>query len=351
MLGAKKGQFALYQREGSKTWYIGTIRRSTGTTDKREAMKRRDDIIADIRSGKWHKAQKYEKFSFADLAERFMNEHAPKKAKKTQKFYKDRFAYLMPFFSDYKLSEIDRDLVYRYQVKRRKEGATTTLNRELSVLSKMFNLAVDTWEWMEKNPCKGIERDKEDKDGSGEPLTQSEELMLLQAAEKKLSGNLPALILMGIYTGIRSNQIINMKWDAIDFENNEIRAFNEKTKQHYYVPIVPVLRAALLQKHYDGAEGLVFRNKKGKLYDEKAWYRSMTVISERAGIGHRHPHDLRHTTGTRLAELGFTAHEIAAILDHSQLSTTKRYIKHNRESRKRIMSKFGLSCTQPTQIQ
>jgi integrase len=45
-------------------------------------------------------------------------------------------------------------------------------------------------------------------------------------------------------------------------------------------------------------------------------------------------HDLRHTVGTRLGRAGqdIHIHTIASILDHSQLSTTRRYVKHNTES-------------------
>jgi site-specific recombinase XerD len=42
--------------------------------------------------------------------------------------------------------------------------------------------------------------------------------------------------------------------------------------------------------------------------------------------------DLRHTVGTRLGRAGQDIHTIASILDHSQLSTTRRYVKHNTES-------------------
>ncbi|MFZ5996400.1 MAG: tyrosine-type recombinase/integrase [Nitrospirota bacterium] len=48
-----------------------------------------------------------------------------------------------------------------------------------------------------------------------------------------------------------------------------------------------------------------------------------------AGLPKMRFHDLRHTTGSRLARLGCDIHFIAAVLNHSQLSTTRRYSKHN----------------------
>jgi integrase len=37
-------------------------------------------------------------------------------------------------------------------------------------------------------------------------------------------------------------------------------------------------------------------------------------------------HQLRHTAGTRAAELGLSSLEVAAILGHAQASTSERYV-------------------------
>jgi integrase len=47
-----------------------------------------------------------------------------------------------------------------------------------------------------------------------------------------------------------------------------------------------------------------------------------------------HFHDLRHTTGTRLADSGADAFAIAELLGHRDLQTTKRYT-HATEARRR----------------
>lgn len=60
----------------------------------------------------------------------------------------------------------------------------------------------------------------------------------------------------------------------------------------------------------------------------REWYKAL----KRAGISGFRFHDLRHTVGTRLGRAGQDIHAIATILDHSQLSTTRRYVKHNIES-------------------
>jgi integrase len=37
-------------------------------------------------------------------------------------------------------------------------------------------------------------------------------------------------------------------------------------------------------------------------------------------------HQLRHTAGTRAAEMGLSALEVAAMLGHAQASTSERYV-------------------------
>jgi len=50
-----------------------------------------------------------------------------------------------------------------------------------------------------------------------------------------------------------------------------------------------------------------------------------------AEVGERmHPHVLRHSAVTLLAADGVPPHEIAALLGHTNLSTTQRYIHHSR---------------------
>ncbi|HMK56059.1 MAG TPA: tyrosine-type recombinase/integrase, partial [Dissulfurispiraceae bacterium] len=98
----------------------------------------------------------------------------------------------------------------------------------------------------------------------------------------------------------------------------------------------------LLKRHSEGAEELIFRTKTGSQYNGMNVYHAFQRACTAAGITKRKVHDLRHTTGTRLGDLGFKAHQIAAILDHSQLSTTLRYIKTDLDAKRQIMSNFGV---------
>ncbi len=48
-------------------------------------------------------------------------------------------------------------MISRYKILRREEGsAPGSINLELSMLSKAFNLAVREWEWLKDNPVSKV---------------------------------------------------------------------------------------------------------------------------------------------------------------------------------------------------
>jgi site-specific recombinase XerD len=70
-------------------------------------------------------------------------------------------------------------MVSRYKVLRNGDGAApATVNRELSMLSKAFSLAVREWEWLKENPVSKVPKDKENNERD-RWLTKDEEARLL----------------------------------------------------------------------------------------------------------------------------------------------------------------------------
>jgi len=92
--------------------------------------------------------------------------------------------------------------------------------------------------------------------------------------------------------------------------------------------------------------GYVFHTRKGTPISPWNLSREWRKALKKAGITNFRFHDLRHTAGTRLVQAGADLYSVATILDHTQLSTTQRYAKHNPDSvRKHIekLDKFAVS--------
>ncbi|KAF0182739.1 MAG: phage integrase family protein [Nitrospirae bacterium] len=216
--GAIKGSFDLYQRDG--IWYIGTIRRSTGTADKKEAQRIRDAVVGQIRSGKWRERERYKQYTFSMLVDRFMSEHAPTVSAGGQRFYKQCLTnHITPYFGRYTLSEIGQAEIWSFKIHRRKSGnSASTINRDLAVLSKMFNLAV-LWDWIKANPIKKGLKEKVPPVRHGKPLSLTDEITLLVEcrAGNYLSGDLADILTLGIYTGMRSGALLALTWSQVDF--------------------------------------------------------------------------------------------------------------------------------------
>jgi integrase len=140
-------------------------------------------------------------------------------------------------------------------------------------------------------------------------------------------------------TGIREGEILKMKWDRIDLFRKVFESYNEKTNSWRTVPMNETVYALLKEKaKIRSMSGYVVKTSEDTPIIARnllrEWYKALKL----AGISGLRFHDLRHTVGTRLGRAGQDIHTIAGILGHSQLSTTRRYVKHNTESMRKGLS-------------
>ncbi len=96
-----------------------------------------------------------------------------------------------------------------------------------------------------------------------------------------------------------------------------------------YVPLHPHLveLLALYRRTYGAHDhGRLLSGEQGVL-NRYAVQRWITAIARRAGIGHVHPHQLRHTLATQAINRGMSIEAIAALLGHRSLDMTLRYAR------------------------
>jgi integrase len=219
-----------------------------------------------------------------------------------------------------------RDSMTRYGRQRR----PATVNRELATLSRIFSLAIDNGVLV-SNPCRKVRKLREDNERT-RYLTWEEEQKLM-AALTGLRQHIIPIVRMAIHTGMRRGELLNLRWQYIDFARGIIHVTNTKTNRNRDVPMNSEVREILLGLQCGLCEGYVFKNPKTgeKLNDIKKAFNS--AVRE-AGITDFKFHDLRHTAGTRLADAGADAFTIAEVLGHGSLQMTKRYT-HATDERKR----------------
>ena len=212
--------------------------------------------------------------------------------------------------------------------RRRSQRSIASVHRELTLLRRIFNVAVREG-WMLRNPFHAgdplisvaDERQRE------RILTIDEERRLLECCDADRRRHLLPIIICALDTGMRSGELFKLRWRDIDFEKKliTIQAFNTKTMRERRVAMTArILRAMMTMARGDGSD-LVFG-----ITDtvKKAW----GSVRKAAGLEDVRFHDLRHTAATRLVRGGLPLAEVGRILGHTQPQTTYRYVNADESS-------------------
>jgi hypothetical protein len=74
--------------------------------------------------------------------------------------------------------------------------------------------------------------------------------------------------------------------------------------------------------------GLVFPTGSGTLLDPANLRRALGTVTEKAGLGRWHPHELRHSAASLLCAAGVPLEEIADVLGHASTRVTSATYRH-----------------------
>lgn len=158
-------------------------------------------------------------------------------------------------------------------------------------------------------------------------ITPLEALRFL-AAIRNQRDRMAAALMLGC--GLRAGDVTRLDVDSVDMSQRILRVDGKGGKVRL-VPIPDVV-ADMLRTHLAGLEpGALIRTPCGhRLSPEQLRYR-LTRELYRSGIKHgphdgRSSHVLRRTCATTLLENGATLPAVQAILGHTQLSSTQRYL-------------------------
>jgi len=143
------------------------------------------------------------------------------------------FASLTAFLgSERQLREINAADVEGFKLHRRKEVSGSTVNRELALLKRVFNLAIDWDLFIGPNPVRKVKFFQEVNTGF-RTLTQEEEEKFLLHATPYIQD----IAVFGLNTGLRIGEILSLTWESVDLENNLLSVFAHKTNKIRTVPI------------------------------------------------------------------------------------------------------------------
>ena len=159
---------------------------------------------------------------------------------------------------------------------------------------------------------------------------QIEDLLNKVEFEKGFVGERNKLIIEMFYvTGIRLSELINIKIESIDFENNLVKVLGKRNKERL-IPLslnmVNGLKDFIKNYHL---ENFLFSNLDGKKLYAKLIYRVVKkYIGKISSVNKKSPHILRHTFATHMLNNGADINAIKELLGHANLSATQVYT-HN----------------------
>lgn len=194
----------------------------------------------------------------------------------------------------------------------------STLHRQFDIIRHAATIAQDEWDWdVDAEMVKKV-KIKIDPPSDHKRVSDEEIQRLLDAADGYVKATwFVPLIKFALLTGLRRQELAELRWSDVDFGRQVITVRLTKTKYPRRIPITSEIKA-VLDSIAVSDDALVF----GTTVD--AIQSIFKRVRKRAGVTFT-VHMLRHEAISRLFERGLSPIEVASISGHRTLKTLMRY--------------------------
>ncbi len=232
-------------------------------------------------------------------------------------------AYWSERFGSYELEELTKADLMEWRSQRMTEVKPATVNRALTYLRAYYNLAIEDGHCTE-NPAAKVKALREN-NARDRFLDDDEEARLRQA----MSDRDFLLVAFAIQTGLRQSEQFRLRWENVDLKTGNLKIVETKAGGHRFVPINSPTRELLASLRTQASKSpWVFpsrRDPEKRINQDNFISRNFRKALKEANIKRFTWHDLRRTTGSRLAMAGVPLHTIAQILGQATPRVTAIY--------------------------
>jgi integrase len=247
--------------------------------------------------------------------------------------------------TDIKVADVDRLL----SSKLRDGLSPSTVHRIRALISQCLDQGV-RWSEVPTNVAR-LSRPPKMTRPEGRTLTRDQAQSLLVT----LKGHRhESLYLLMLSTGMRRGEALGLKWDDVNFDQGVARVKRNlkreggrlvtadtktlKSRRAVNLP-GPVIEALKENRELQGEEraylgaawietDFVFTTSVGTPIDPRNLYREFAQICQRAGLGHWHPHELRHSAASLMLASGVKLQVVSEVLGHSSIRMTADVYGH-----------------------
>lgn len=233
--------------------------------------------------------------------------------------------HLLPRWSRKRICDLSRREVEVFIGEIRQSHAAATANRFLCLISSMYRRAI-AWELVERNPCAGVQRFKENNQKQ-RFLSPEEVGRMLVAMDKDPNQVAVSALRFLLLTGMRRQEALRLRWQDVNLEGRICFIPHTKAGRARYVQLNDSAFELLRDMPTRDVSEWVFasaRNPTQPINDpRKTFWRVLAA----AGIqDHIRIHDLRHTFASICIGDGRQTLFMAQnLLSHSDPKMTMRY--------------------------
>ena len=240
------------------------------------------------------------------------------------------------------ISDVTRDVVEDYKLHlagpvSRTTGkplAANTIRQRLRLLKVFFDRTIE-WDWPQaprRNPLL-----LGDMPPRPEPLPKflddAEAARFMRAVYDEADPFRRLCVLLLARTGMRVGELCDLDSDPVVQigDCHWLRIPVGKLRNDRYIPLHPhlvddITRHREANRDHISRHGVLLADKTGAINRHRVT-RMVRRVARNAGIGHVHPHQLRHTLGTQAVNRGMRLEAIAALLGHKTLEMTLVYAR------------------------
>ncbi len=327
--------FTLKGERYTQAWY------KTKTEAKQAEAEKRKEVLEPQKE-----TQTLTDMEFSELVNRRLDHMKAYNSKAHYDDFRYRCRPWVRLWGHLQCSEITREMIQGFILKRRRVSACTA-NRDMVSLRSLFNFGKKQ-NWINVNPSEGIELLPVEKKVKYIPPLE-DIFQVIAAAEPETQDYLWAIR----ETMARVSEVNRLTWDDVDLEGRYVILYTRKKKGGHLtprkVPMTEHLFKILSRRYAQRNKQMPYvfwhtytsrktgEQRQGSFRRRK---RLMPGLCKKAGVRYFNFHALRHSGASVMDSLGVPIGSIQRILGHEQRSTTEIYLQSLGNSERQAMAVF-----------